>query len=510
MKKKLGKPLLLAILDGYGYSRKKNGNAILNSKTPNLDRLTSECPTTLISASGLDVGLPEGQIGNSEVGHTNIGAGRVVYQGLTRITKSIEDGDFFSNPEFLDIIKYCQDNNKSLHIMGLISNGGVHSHLSHLYGLLKLAKDNKLKKVYLHCFTDGRDVDIKSADGYIFEIEEKIKEIGVGKIATVIGRYFAMDRDNRWDRVQIAYSAMVNGEGEETSEIHKTIKSRYDNNQTDEFLRPIICDKSGMIKKGDSIIFFNFRPDRARQITRAFVDENFDYFKRDQGALCSKFVCMTQYDETITNVRVAFKPLEIKNSLTEYLSKSGFSQLHIAETEKYAHVTFFFSGGVEKQFENEDRELIPSPAVATYDLAPKMSADQITDKTLEALDKDKYDIIILNFANCDMVGHTGSYEAAIEAVETVDKNIKRLEEKIKEKSGVLIITSDHGNAEEMIKEDGVPMTAHTTNPVIFTVVGHDCQLRSGGRLGDIAPTILDIINLKKPSEMTGESLIIKN
>ena len=508
MSKSLKKPLLLAILDGYGYSNKKTGNAIFNSKTPNLDRLTSENPTTLISAAGLDVGLPEGQIGNSEVGHTNIGAGRVVYQGLTRISKSIEDGDFFNNSEFLDAIEYCKFNDKGLHLIGLISNGGVHSHLSHLYGLLKLAKNNNLKKVFIHCFTDGRDVDIRSADGYIAQIEEKIKEIGVGKISTVIGRYFAMDRDNRWDRIEIAYNALTKGEGEESSQLHKTINLRYNNNQTDEFLKPIICDKSGIIKKGDSIIFFNFRPDRARQITRAFVDKDFDYFKRDDGAICPKFVCMTQYDETIKNVCVAFKPLEIKNSLTEYLSKSGLTQLHIAETEKYAHVTFFFSGGIEKQYKNEDRELIPSPYVATYDLAPEMSAEKITDKTIEALDKNKYDIIILNFANCDMVGHTGSYEAAIKATESVDKNIKRLEEKIKEKSGVMIITSDHGNAEEMIKENGEPMTAHTTNPVIFTIIGHNCKLRSGGRLGDIAPTILDIINLKKPAEMSGSSLII--
>ena len=502
------KLLLLAILDGYGYSKKEKGNAVLNSETPNLDRLIKENPTTLIGASGLNVGLPEGQIGNSEVGHTNLGAGRVVYQGLTRISKSIEDGDFFENPAFLKAINNCKDNNKNLHLIGLISEGGVHSHLSHLFALLKMAKKHDVKNVYIHCFTDGRDVDIRAAEKDIKKIQEKIKEIGIGKIATVIGRYFAMDRDNRWERVELAYNAMVEGTGEECHNIDETIKNKYKDNETDEFIKPLICDKSGMIKEGDSIIFFNFRPDRARQITRAFVDKNFDNFKRKSGFLNPTFICMSQYDENIKNVCVAYSPIKIENGIAQYLSNLGYSQLHIAETEKYAHVTFFFNGGVEKQYKNEDRELIPSPKVATYDLAPEMSANEITDKTIEAIDSDKYDIIILNFANCDMVGHTGYYDAAIKAVETVDKNIKRLEDKIKDHGGIMLITADHGNAEEMIKDNGEPMTAHTTNPVIFTVVGHDCRLRSGGKLGDVAPTILDIMGLKKPKEMTGETIII--
>ena len=451
------KKLLLAILDGYGYSEKSDGNAVKNSNTPNLDRILKENPSVLISASGMDVGLPDGQIGNSEVGHTNLGAGRVVYQGLTRISKSIQDRDFFENPAFLKAIENCKENKKKLHILGLISNGGVHSHLSHLFALLELAKSQGVEEVFLHCFTDGRDVDIRSAAGYLEEIQKEIEKLQIGKIATVIGRYFAMDRDNRWERLELAYKAMVDGEGEFCQDINKKIQELYKAGETDEFLKPMICDKSGLengfIEENDSIVFFNFRPDRARQLTRALTERNFDNFERKKGFLAPTFVCMTQYDENLKNVEVAFRPLTIENSLTEYLSKLGVPQLHIAETEKYAHVTFFFNGGIEKQYEKEYRELIPSPKVATYDLAPEMSATQITDKTLEAIDSDKYDIIILNFANCDMVGHTGDYDAAVRATEVVDESIGRLEEKIKQKNMVMIVTSDHGNAEEMIKED---------------------------------------------------------
>lgn len=504
----MNKPVLLAILDGYGYSDKINGNAVLNAKTPSLDKLINENPTTLINAAGLCVGLPEGQIGNSEVGHVNLGAGRIVYQGLTRISKSIDDGEFFTVPEFINVIKKCKEQNTALHIMGLASNGGVHSHLSHLYALLKLAKMQGVSNVYLHCFTDGRDVDIKSGNGYINQIKEQIKQIGVGEIATVIGRYYALDRDNRWDRTEIAYKAMVDGIGEVCNDVNKAIELRYNKNETDEFIKPIVCNKDGMVKKNDSIIFFNFRPDRARQITRAFVDSDFDKFKREKGYLNPSFVCMTQYDESITNVDVAFKPVIIKNGLTECLANNGLTQLHISETEKYAHVTFFFNGGVEKQYSNEDRILIPSPKVATYDLAPAMSADEITEKTLIAIDSNKYDFIVLNYANCDMVGHTGNYQAAIESVEAVDRNVKKLVDKIKEKNGIAIITADHGNAEEMLKEDGEVMTAHTTNPVIFTVVGYNCKLKSGGKLGDVAPTVLEIMGIEKPAEMTGESLLL--
>lgn len=501
------KPVVLAILDGYGYSDKVEGNAVLNAKTPNLDKIIKENPTTLISAAGLSVGLPEGQIGNSEVGHVNLGAGRVVYQGLTRISKAIDDGDFFKIPEFINAMEKCKENNSNLHIMGLISNGGVHSHLLHLYALLKLAKIQNVKNVYIHCFTDGRDDDIRSGNGYIKQIEKQTAQIGVGKIATVMGRYYALDRDNRWERTEIAYKAMVDGVGEECSDVNKVMELRYNKNETDEFIKPIICNKNGMVQKNDSIIFFNFRPDRARQITRAFVDSDFDKFKREKGYLNPNFVCMTQYDENITNVEVAFKPIVVKNSLAECLANNGLVQLHISETEKYAHVTFFFNGGVEKAYKNEDRILIPSPKVATYDLAPEMSADEITAKTLSALDSDKYDFVVLNYANCDMVGHTGNYQAAIKAVETVDRNVEKLVSKVQEKGGVIIITADHGNAEEMLKENGEMMTAHTTNPVTFTVVGYNCKLKNGGKLGDVAPTILKIMGVDKPAEMTGEALI---
>jgi len=502
------RPILLTILDGYGYSNIQKGNALLAAKTPNLDEIAVNCPTTLIHASGLDVGLPNSQAGNSEVGHTNLGSGRIVYQSLTRISKSIDSGEFFNNKELINIIGLCKKNNKNLHIMGLASNGGVHSHLSHLYALLELVKKQGMaKNVYLHCFTDGRDVDIKSGDSYIAQIEKKINEIGLGKIAVIMGRYHALDRDNRWDRTQKAYEAMVDGEGIYSQNIHEEIIKSYDNNITDEFIQPIICDKNGLINKGDSIIFFNFRPDRARQITRAFVDKEFNHFKRKKGYLNVSFVCMTQYDKNISNVRIAFLPQSMDNTLGEYISKKGLKQLRIAETEKYAHVTFFFNGGVEQPYENEDRILIPSPKVATYDECPQMSADEITSKTIEAIQKDIYDLIILNFANCDMVGHTGSMPDAITAAETVDKNIKLLKDAILNKNGIMIITSDHGNAEQMITLNEEPMTSHTNNPVIFSIIGYECELKKDGKLADVAPTILQILDLDKPKEMTGTSLI---
>ena len=436
----------------------------------------------------------------------NIGAGRIVYQGLTRISKAIDDRSFFKNEILLEGMRNCKNNNKKLHIMGLTSKGGVHSHLDHLFALLKLAKNENLNEVYIHCFTDGRDVGIMSADGDISELENKMKELKIGKIATIMGRYYAMDRDNRWDRIKRAYDAMIKGEGEKSNDLlHKIIKQRYEKGETDEFIKPIICDEKGLITEGDTIIFFNFRPDRARQITKAFVEKDFDKF--DRKFLKPNFICMTQYDEKIKNVNVAFMPIKVKNGFAEYISKQGLKQLHIAETEKYAHVTFFFNGGKEEQYENEDRILIDSKKVATYDLAPEMSASEIADKTIEAINKEIYDVIILNFANCDMVGHTGNYQATIKAVEAVDKNVGRIEKKVKEKNGIMIITADHGNAEAMIKKEGEPMTAHTVNKVVFVVDGYDCKLRDGGKLGDIAPTILDIMGLQKPLEMTGNSLI---
>ena len=509
------KTTMLMILDGFGINENENGNAVKLANTPNIDKLMKTCPTTEIYTSGLKVGLPEGQMGNSEVGHTNIGAGRIVYQELTRITKSIEDGDFFSNPELVDAIENCKKNHTKLHIMGLLSDGGVHSHIRHLYGLLELAKRKDFEEVYVHCFLDGRDTPPASAEGYIMKLQEKMKEKGVGKIASISGRFYSMDRDKRWNRIQKTYDAMVNGIGEKSASPITAIESSYQKEIFDEFVEPtVICngDKPvATISKNDSVIFFNFRPDRAREITRTLVDTNFEDFetKKDLNLF---FVCMTQYDETMPNVKVAFKPTTLVNTFGEYISKKGLTQLRIAETEKYAHVTFFFNGGEEKQYPGEDRILVPSPKVETYDMQPEMSAPEVTEKVLDAINSRKYDVIILNYANPDMVGHTGVIPAAIKAVETVDACVGKAVEAVKKADGVLFICADHGNAEQMINyETGEPHTAHTTNPVPFVLVNYDESygLREGGCLADIAPTLLEIMELPQPKEMTGKSLLIK-
>ena len=502
------KPVVLAILDGYGLSEYKEGNAVFSANTPNLDKFMKDYPNTIINASGMDVGLPDGQMGNSEVGHTNIGAGRIVYQELTRITKAISDGDFFENEAFLNACKNCKENDSALHLMGLMSDGGVHSHITHLFGLLELAKRNGLKKVFVHCFMDGRDVSPTSGAGFVAQLQEKMNEIGVGKVATVMGRYYAMDRDNRWERVEQAYNAIVNGIGVKTDDAVKSIEESYAKEVTDEFIVPTVCTEDGKLSENDSVIFFNFRPDRAREITRTIVDTEFNGFERK--FFKTYYVCFTQYDATMPNVDVAFKPQTLVNTYGEYLSDLGKTQLRIAETEKYAHVTFFFNGGVEKTYEGEDRILVPSPKVATYDLQPEMSAYLVADKVCEAIESGKYDSIILNFANCDMVGHTGLMDAAVKAVETVDECMGKVAESVLKMDGVVLITADHGNAEQMIDpEDGSVFTAHSTNVVPLIVIGAgDIKLKEG-RLADLTPTMLDIMNIEKPSEMTGESLIVK-
>ena len=504
------KPLILMILDGFGVGKKgeEAANAILAAKTPNLDRLFSENPLTQIGASGMDVGLPDGQMGNSEVGHTNIGAGRIVYQELTRITKTINDDKLKDNEPIVGAIDSAIENGKALHLLGLLSPGGVHSHSTHLYGLLELCKRKGLEKVYIHAFLDGRDVPPSSAADYIEECMNKCEEIGVGRIATVMGRYYAMDRDNRWERVEKAYAAMVYGEGVEAECPVCAVKKSYEDGVTDEFVIPAVVKGGATIQPGDSVIFYNFRPDRAREITRTFVDPDFKGFERRNGFFPLRYVCMTQYDATMPNVEIAFKPQTLVNTMGEYMSKLGMKQLRIAETEKYAHVTFFFNGGVEKVYEGEDRILVKSPAVATYDLQPEMSAYIVTDRLLEAIDSDKYDVIILNYANCDMVGHTGVFEAAVSAVEAVDTCVGKIVGAIRAKDGVAIITADHGNADKMIDENGEPFTAHTTNPVPFCVIGYDCTLREGGVLADIAPTMLRILGIDQPEEMSGKSIIV--
>ena len=500
------KPLVLMILDGFGIAPDE-GNAIVAAKTPNLDQILKENPVTQIGASGMDVGLPDGQMGNSEVGHTNIGAGRIVYQELTRITKSAQDGDMDKNEALVHAMTSARENGKALHFMGLLSDGGVHSHNSHLYALLEMAKRMELTKVYVHCFLDGRDVPPSSGKAYVEELQEKLQEIGVGKVATVMGRYYAMDRDNRWERVEKAYAAMVYGEGEHAPCPVCAVQNSYDKEVTDEFVVPVVCDGAAPISEGDSVIFYNFRPDRAREITRTLVDPDFTGFERKKGFFPLNYVCMTQYDATMPNVEVAYKPESLENTFGEYLSKNGLTQLRIAETEKYAHVTFFFNGGVEKQYPGEDRILVKSPAVATYDLQPEMSAYEVTDKMVEAVRSGKYDALILNFANCDMVGHTGVFEAAVKAVEAVDTCVGRVVEAVKEMGGCVLLTADHGNADKMVDADGTPFTAHTTNPVPFCVINHPCELRKGGVLADIAPTMLKVLGLPQPKEMTGESII---
>ncbi len=495
------------ILDGFGIAPAE-GNAIAAAKKPNLDKIFAENPHTQIGASGMDVGLPDGQMGNSEVGHTNIGAGRIVYQELTRITKSAQDGDMDKNEALVKAMKNAKENGKALHFMGLLSDGGVHSHNSHLYALLEMAKRMGLEKVFIHCFMDGRDVPPSSGKDYVADLLKKLDEIGVGKVATVMGRYYAMDRDNRWERVEKAYAAMVYGEGEQADCPLCAMQNSYDKEVTDEFVVPTVIKGAEPISEGDSVIFYNFRPDRAREITRTLVDPDFTGFERKKGFFPLTYVCMTQYDATMPNVDVAYKPESLVNTFGEYISNKGLTQLRIAETEKYAHVTFFFNGGVEKQYPGEDRILVKSPAVATYDLQPEMSAYEVTDKMVEAVKSGKYDALILNYANCDMVGHTGVFEAAVKAVEAVDTCVGRVVEAVKEMGGCVLLTADHGNADRMVDTDGSPFTAHTTNPVPFCVINHPCQLREGGRLADIAPTMLKILDLPQPAEMTGESIIL--
>lgn len=509
MKDKL---VALIILDGYGNNPKTEGNAIQAANKPNLDRIAAENPTTVLKTSGMDVGLPHGQMGNSEVGHTNIGAGRIVYQELTRITKSIEDGDFFEKKEFLDAIENCKNNNSKLHLYGLLSDGGVHSHNTHLYALVELAKRHGLKDVFIHCFFDGRDVPPDSSKAYTEELEAKLKEIGVGKVATIMGRYYAMDRDNRWERVKLAYDAMVYGKGLTAENSVQGVVESYAREEYDEFVKPTVIVENGKpvatISDNDSIIFYNFRPDRAREITRTLVDPEFKGFEREFFPLY--YVCMTQYDKTMPNVVVAYKPVSLTNTFGEYISRLGYRQLRIAETEKYAHVTFFFNGGVEAVCEGEDRALIPSPKVATYDLKPEMSAFEVAEEAVKRINSKDYDVIILNFANADMVGHTGVFDAAKTAVEAVDACVGKVVDAIQAQGGVALITADHGNSEQMLDYDnGGPFTAHTTNPVPLIGVGlGNAKLREG-RLADLTPTILDIMGVEKPEEMTGESLLVK-
>ena len=504
------------VLDGYGISDKTEGNAIALANTPVMDKLKAEYPYVKGAASGLAVGLPDGQMGNSEVGHMNIGAGRIIYQDLTRITKAIEDGDFFKNKALLAAMDNCKKNDSDLHLWGLLSDGGVHSHITHLYGLLEMAKKQGLSKVYVHAFLDGRDTPPASGKEFIEELEKKMKEIGVGEIASLEGRYYAMDRDKNWDRVQKAYDVLTKAEGEKAESACAGIQASYDKEVNDEFVVPFYVEKDGKpvatIQDGDSVIFFNFRPDRAREITRAFCDEGFTGFAREKK-LDLTFVCFTDYDETIGNKLIAFKKEEIKNTFGEFLAAHHMTQARIAETEKYAHVTFFFNGGVEEPNEGEDRILVPSPKeVPTYDLKPEMSAPIVCDKLVEAIESGKYDVIIINFANPDMVGHTGVESAAIKAIETVDACVGRAVEAIKAAGGVLFICADHGNAEVMVDEaTGEPWTAHTTNQVPFVLVGADpaYKLCEGGRLCDIVPTLIELMGLEKPKEMTGESLLVK-
>ena len=503
------KPLILMILDGFGIAPEK-GNAIKAANKPNIDKLFAENPVTQIGASGMDVGLPDGQMGNSEVGHTNMGAGRIVYQELTRITKTINEDKLKENEAIVNAMDKALENGTALHLMGLLSSGGVHSHNTHLYGILELAKKKGLENVYVHAFLDGRDVPPSSAAEFMNELLDKMKEIGVGKVATVSGRYYAMDRDNNWDRVEKTYAAMVYGEGEKADCPCCAIEKSYENGVTDEFVVPVVVDGGAQVKPNDSVIFFNFRPDRAREITRTFVDPEFKGFERKNGFFPVNFVCMTQYDATMPNVDVAFKPQTLKNTLGEYVSNKGMTQLRIAETEKYAHVTFFFNGGEEKQFDGEERILIKSPDVATFDMKPEMSAYEVTDAVVDAINSDKFDVIILNYANCDMVGHTGIMEAAVKAVEAVDECVGRMVDAILAKGGQAIITADHGNADCLIDPvTKAPFTAHTTNPVPMILVGAGDVKVKNGRLCDLCPTMLDLMGLEKPEQMTGESLIVK-
>jgi len=504
------KMLTMIIMDGYGLTEPSPGNAVVNAATPILDEMYETYPFTTLSASGEDVGLPDGQMGNSEVGHTNIGAGRVVYQDLPRISRDIQLGAFFNNEVLISAVQACKASGGALHFLGLLSPGGVHSHIEHLFGLIELAKRHGQTSVFVHCFMDGRDVPPDSGIESVKALVEKCAELGVGKIATVMGRFYAMDRDNRWERVQQAYNAMVFGEGVFEPDPVLAMQRSYDDGITDEFVKPVISDKEGMVKQGDSIIFFNFRPDRAREISRAFVEPDFDGFSRKNGYFPVNYVCMTQYDEKIHGVTIAYPPHFPEQTFGETISKLGLKQIRIAETEKYAHVTFFFNGGVEQVFPGEERILIPSPKeFPTYDLIPEMSAHKVADAACVEILSGKHDIVIVNFANCDMVGHTGVYDAAIKAVQTVDECVGKIKNAVEKAGGYLIVTADHGNAEIMLQEDGVhPHTAHSTFPVPFIVCGANIMLKPG-RLADITPTILDLLELKKPEAMTGESLLIR-
>ena len=500
-------PTTLIIMDGFALGEDIPGNAVQAANTPQLDYLFSQYPFCQLEASGLDVGLPEGQMGNSEVGHTNIGAGRVVFQDLPRISRAIEDGSFFENPAYLAAIRACKESGGALHLMGLLSDGGVHSHIDHLFALLELAKRQEVPQVYVHAFLDGRDVSPTSGLGFVQQLQDKMRELGVGQIADLSGRYYAMDRDSRWERLQRAYDALAGGSASFAEDPCQAVQASYDAGITDEFFEPVVCAKGGRIEEGDSVIFMNFRPDRAREMTRALVDPNFGEIKRKRGFLPVHYVCTTEYDASMPNVSVAFPHEKLENIFGEYLSKLGMTQLRIAETEKYAHVTFFFNGGQESVFPGEDRCLIPSPKVATYDLKPEMSAPAITEEAIRRIESGKYDVIILNFANCDMVGHTGVFDAAVAAVETVDTCVAQVVKATTDLGGVALITADHGNAEQMLDENGQPFTAHTTNPVPFCIVGAAVRLRDG-RLADIAPTMLDLMGLNQPQEMDGKTLIL--
>ncbi len=503
------KPIALIILDGYGLAPAGEYNAIALAKTPVMDKLMQQCSWRPIRCSGLDVGLPDGQMGNSEVGHTNIGAGRVVYQELTRITKAIEDGDFFENPALTEACRRAKASGGTVHLMGLLSDGGVHSHNTHLYALLELCKRQGVETVYVHCFMDGRDTPPSSGADYMRRLEEQIAKIGVGKIATVSGRYYAMDRDKHWDRLEPAYQAVALGKGLQAESPEKAMEASYQAGQTDEFVKPVVCCLGAGVSKKDSVIFFNFRPDRARQITRAFTDPDFDGFAREGGLIAPYFVCFTQYDAQMPGVEMAFKPQVLNNILGQAVSQAGMTQLRIAETEKYAHVTFFFNGGEEKVFPGEDRALIPSPQVETFDLKPEMSAYEVTEEVCRRIESGGYDLIILNFANCDMVGHTGVLSAAVQAAEAVDICLGRVLDSLEKMGGAALVTADHGNAEQMAGSDGQPFTAHTTNEVPLILWGRQNRLRQGGRLCDLAPTLLQLLGLPQPPEMTGVSLLEK-
>ncbi len=504
------KPMTLIIMDGFGWvPNHPRGNAISKAKKPNIERYMKEYPFTTIGASGMDVGLPDGQMGNSEVGHTNMGAGRIVYQQLTLITKSIQDGSMLENPVLVKNMKAAIDNDKAIHLMGLVGTGGVHSHADHWYGVMDMAKKMGAKKLYLHCITDGRDTDPHDAKHFIADLQAKIDELGLGKVATVSGRYYAMDRDNNWDREKKAYDAFVYGEGDHAANWQEAVEKSYSNDVTDEFIIPCVTCEGGRVEEDDTVIFMNFRPDRARQMTRIFADDKFDGFERKYFHV--NFVCMAQYDATMPNVEVAYPPVDLKNVLGEYLSKNGKTQLRIAETEKYAHVTFFFNGGVEEPYKGEDRCVIPSPKVATYDLQPEMSAYKVADECVKRIESGKYDVIILNFANCDMVGHTGVFEAAVKAVEAVDECVGKVTEAVLKAGGAVLLTADHGNADKMLVDDSDdPFTAHTTNPVPLVAIGTDAKdLKKGGVLADLIPTMLDVMDMPKPDEMTGHSLLVK-